>query len=111
MSAAGLKAAERGAASDDAELDAFLAKEETENDAKQQKNKKKQQGTTDEDEPKLFMELSWSAQRKIGTKEPALRQVEGDSLKQRLRSYRRSIFFQIHCATLKFKSVVYQHER
>ncbi|GAB9467721.1 Ankyrin repeat-containing protein [Globisporangium polare] len=91
--------ARRDAASDDAELEEFLAKEELESDAKQQKHKKKKQqraSADDDEEPKLFMELSWSAQRKIGTKEPALRQVEGDSVKQRLRSYRCSIFFHIH---------------
>lgn len=96
-----MAAAGRDAASDDAELEAFLGKEEMENEAKQQKHKKKQRVATDDEEPKLFMELSWSAQQKIGTKEPALRQVDGDSVKQRLRSYRRSIFFHIHCTALR----------
>lgn len=81
------------ASSSDVELDAFVASEQR--DAAKPKAKRTT-ATADEDEPKLFMELSWSAQRKIGTKEPVLRQVEGDSLKQRLRSYRRSIFFHIH---------------
>lgn len=96
-----MAAAGRDAASDDVELEVFLAKEGVENEAKQQKHKKNQWVATDDEEPKLFMELSWSAQRKIGTKEPALRQVEGDSVKQRLRSYRRSIFFHIHCTAFR----------
>ncbi|KAG3124525.1 hypothetical protein PC128_g27470, partial [Phytophthora cactorum] len=46
--------------------------------------------------PKLFMELKWSEQRKMGQKAPVLRQVEGDSVNQRIRLYRRTIFFHIH---------------
>ncbi|KAE9222138.1 hypothetical protein PF002_g15367 [Phytophthora fragariae] len=42
------------------------------------------------------MELKWSEQRKIGAKAPVLRQVEGDSINQRIRLYRRTIFFHIH---------------
>lgn len=77
-----------------AELAAFVAKEELDKEAK--KKKKKKEASLDDEEPKLFMELGWSAQRRLGTKEPVLRQVEGDSVKQRLRAYRRSIFFHIH---------------
>jgi hypothetical protein len=50
----------------------------------------------DEDPPKLFMQLGWSEQRKAGTSAPVLRQVEGDSIRQRVRNYRRAIFFHIH---------------
>lgn len=81
--------------SDDAEVDAFLAKEAQEQEATK-KTKKKKVKPDEEDLPKLFMQMSWSEQRKAGTNAPVLRQVEGDSVKHRLRIYRRSIFFHIH---------------
>lgn len=85
------------------ELDAFLEKEEAATVASTTKKKKVKQLA--EDEPKLFMELGWSAQQKIGTTAPVLRQAEGDSLKQRLRAYRRSIFFHIHGALARLDLV------
>ncbi|TYZ59837.1 hypothetical protein PybrP1_005473 [[Pythium] brassicae (nom. inval.)] len=85
-------AAASEASESSAELDAFLAKEE----AAAREAKAKMKSSKEEEEPKLFMELGWAAQLKIGTKAPVLRQVEGDSLKQRLRAYRRSVFFHIH---------------
>ncbi|KAJ8525290.1 hypothetical protein ON010_g15824 [Phytophthora cinnamomi] len=80
----------------EAELAAFLEKEAEEADPKKRKKAQKQKKKTDEDLPKLFMELKWSEQRKIGAKAPVLRQVEGDSINQRIRLYRRTIFFHIH---------------
>ncbi|ETI42921.1 hypothetical protein F442_11946 [Phytophthora nicotianae P10297] len=83
------------ASGSDAEIAAFLEKEAEEANAKKKKdNKQKKQ--TDEDRPKLFMELTLSEQRKLGQKAPVLRQVEGDSVNQRIRLYRRTIFFHIH---------------
>ncbi|KAE9104052.1 hypothetical protein PF007_g14187 [Phytophthora fragariae] len=80
----------------DAELAVFLEKEAEEADSKRKKKAQKQKKKADEDLPKLFMELKWSEQRKIGAKAPVLRQVEGDSINQRIRLYRRTIFFHIH---------------
>eukprot|EP00644_Phytophthora_capsici_P003753 jgi/Phyca11/108443/e_gw1.15.383.1 len=81
------------ASGSDAELAAFMEKEAEQGDSKKRKKAVKK---TDEDRPKLFMELKWSEQRKIGQKAPVLRQVEGDSINQRVRLYRRTIFFHIH---------------
>lgn len=85
--------------SDDAEVDAFIAQEADEQQLKKQKKKKAKHD--DEDLPKLFMQMNWSEQRKAGTTAPVLRQVEGDSVKHRLRVYRRSIFFHIHGLDLR----------
>jgi hypothetical protein len=84
------------ASGSDAELAAFLAKEE-EGAVKKRKKAQKQKAKADEGLSKLFMELKWSEQRKLGQKAPVLRQVEGDSISQRIRLYRRTIFFHIHC--------------
>ncbi|KAH7482370.1 hypothetical protein PRIC1_008133 [Phytophthora ramorum] len=80
------------ASGSDAEIAAFLDKEAEEGGKKTSKQKKK----ADDDRPKLFMELKWSEQRKMGATTPVLRQVEGDSINQRIRLYRRTIFFHIH---------------
>lgn len=79
----------------DAELDSFITHEADAADPKKHKSTGTRKGD-DKDLPKLFMQLSWSEQRKAGTKAPVLRQVEGDSISQRLRNYRRSIFFHLH---------------
>lgn len=85
------------ASSSSAELDAFVEKEEeAKREAKAKHKSSKNLNVAEDEEPKLFMELGWTAQLKLGTKAPVLRQVEGDSLKQRLRAYRRSVFFHIH---------------
>ncbi|KAF1782216.1 Ankyrin repeat-containing domain [Phytophthora cactorum] len=73
------------ASGSDAELAIFLEKEAEEAESKKKKNDQKQKQQTDEDRPKLFMELKWSEQRKMGQKAPVLRQVEGDSVNQRIR--------------------------
>ncbi|GMF39791.1 unnamed protein product [Phytophthora fragariaefolia] len=85
------------ASGSDVELAAFLEKEAEEADPKKRKKAQKQKKKANDDLPKLFMELKWSEQRKIGAKAPVLRQVEGDSINQRIRLYRRTIFFHIHC--------------
>lgn len=90
--------------SDDAEVDAFLAKEAQEQEQAKKQTKKKKAKQDEEDLPKLFMQMSWSEQRKAGTNAPVLRQVEGDSVKHRLRIYRRSIFFHIHGVDLRVLS-------
>ncbi|TMW55167.1 hypothetical protein Poli38472_013929 [Pythium oligandrum] len=79
---------------EDPELEEFLRKEAEEEEQRKQKRRRRQ-GNGD-DEPKLFMQLSWAEQRRAGTNAPVLRQVEGDSINQRIRVYRRSLFFQIH---------------
>ncbi|KAG7387996.1 hypothetical protein PHYPSEUDO_013248 [Phytophthora pseudosyringae] len=84
------------ASGSDAELAAFLEKEAEEEDPEKTKKAQKQKKRPDEDRPKLFMELKWSEQRKMGQKAQVLRQVEGDSINQRIRLYRRTIFFHIH---------------
>ncbi|RLN93891.1 hypothetical protein BBJ28_00014978 [Nothophytophthora sp. Chile5] len=88
------------ASGSDAEVAAFLAKEAEEADPKRKKEQKKRKNV-DEDLPKLFMELSWSEQRKVGTNAPVLRQVEGDSINHRIRLYRSTLFFHIHGKTAK----------
>lgn len=82
--------ADRGS---DAEVEEFMAKEAEAAAAKPKRGRRPQ---ADEDLPKLFVQMGWSEQRKAGTSAPVLRQVEGDSIRQRLRNYRRSIYFHIH---------------
>ncbi|KAL4171545.1 hypothetical protein KRP22_009639 [Phytophthora ramorum] len=94
------------ASGSDAEIAAFLDKEAEEGGKKTSKQKKK----ADDDRPKLFMELKWSEQRKMGATTPVLRQGEGDSINQRIRLYRRTIFFHIH-AKLDHSGYVTQHLR
>lgn len=84
------------ASGSDADLAVFLEKEAEETDPKKGKKTQRQTQKADEDLPKLFMELKWPEQRKVGQKAPVLRQVEGDSINQRIRLYRRTIFFHIH---------------
>ncbi|KAG2765488.1 hypothetical protein Pcac1_g23111 [Phytophthora cactorum] len=84
------------ATASDAKLAIFLETEAEEAESKKKRKDQKQKTKRDEDHPKLFMELKWSEQRKMGQKAPVLRQVEGDSVNQRIRLYRRTIFFHIH---------------
>ncbi|RLN90786.1 hypothetical protein BBJ28_00005758 [Nothophytophthora sp. Chile5] len=88
------------ASGSDAAVAAFLAKEAEEADPKRKKQQKKRKNV-DEDMPKLFMELSWSEQRKVGTNAPVLRQVGGDSINHRIRLYRSTLFFHIHGKTAR----------
>lgn len=88
----------------DAELDEFMR-----NEAEEEKQRKRRRGHTkasnDANDTRLFMQLSWSEQRKAGTTAPVLRQVEGDSINQRIRVYRKSILFHINGKLIKTPSV------
>ncbi|GLD99867.1 hypothetical protein PINS_up008595 [Pythium insidiosum] len=84
------------ASASDPELEEFLQKEAEEEERRRRQRRQRKPDDIDSEDTRLFMQRSWAEQRKIGTKAPVLRQVEGDSLRQRLRIYRRTIFFHIH---------------
>ncbi len=85
----------------DEEVEEFLAAEKEKEKEKKKwikafnKDKNKEKKKQNEDK-RLFMQLGFFEQRKEGTNAPVLRQVEGDSLYQRVRTYRKTISFHIH---------------
>ncbi|KAJ0403266.1 hypothetical protein P43SY_007570 [Pythium insidiosum] len=84
------------ASASDPELEEFLRKEAEEEERRRRQRRQRKPDDIDSEDTRLFMQRSWAEQRKIGTKAPVLRQVEGDSLNQRIRIYRRTVFFHIH---------------